>query len=327
MKSAILGTGSYLPTKSVSNQDLVDTGLDTSDEWIVSRTGIKSRRVAAPEQATSDLAIEASRRALESAQVKASELGYIVCATSTPDHQLPAVANLVQDKIGATCGAIDMNAGCSGFVQAFLVGHALHEQSGGRPVLVIGADAYSRIMNWSDRRTAVFFGDGAGALVIGQSNESARPCLLSSQSGSDGSGGSCITTRAGGSRSPMTPEALASGAGFLTMDGPAVWKFAVSTVPQLVRDVVKDAGLSLEDIRLIVPHQANQKMLGVIAEELGVNSDVLFSNVDKNANTAAASVGLALDEAVSAGRLSRGDHLVLVGFGAGLAWSAACIRF
>lgn len=326
MKSAILGTGSYLPVKSVSNQELVDTGLDTSDEWIVSRTGIRSRRIVAPEQATSDLAVEASRRALKSAGIDAKELGYIVCATSTPDHQLPAVANLVQDKIGATCGAIDMNAGCSGFVQAFLVGHALHEQSGGRPVLVIGADAYSRIMNWSDRRTAVFFGDGAGALVIGRA-EAEAGCLLSSKSGSDGSGGACITTRAGGSRSPMTPEALESGAGFLTMDGPAVWKFAVSTVPDLVREVVADAGLSLEDIRLIVPHQANQKMLGVIAEELGVTAETLFSNVDKNANTAAASVGIALDEAVAEGRVQRGEHLVIVGFGAGLAWSAACIRF
>ncbi len=324
MNSAILGTGSYLPDKAVSNQELVDSGLDTSNDWIVSRTGIQSRRIAAPEQATSDLAIEASRRALSKAGVEPNELGFLVCATSTPDHQLPATANLIQHALGASCGSIDLNAGCSGFVQALIVAHGMFLQSG-RPVLVVGADTYSRIMNWSDRKTAVFFGDGAGALVIGAGDQS--PCLLSWKSGSDGSGGSCITTVAGGSRRPITAEDLETGAGRLSMDGRAVWEFAVGRVPGLVRDVVEQAGLSLEEIDLIVPHQANQKMLKVIADELGVSEEVFFSNVAAHANTAAASVGIALDQAVQGGRLKRGQVVVIVGFGAGLAWSAACLRF
>jgi 3-oxoacyl-[acyl-carrier-protein] synthase-3 len=231
---------------------------------------------------------------------------------------------LIQHALGASCGAIDLNAGCSGFVQAVIVAHGMFLQSG-RPVLVVGADTYSRIMNWSDRNTALFFGDGAGALVIGKAGSS--PCLLSWQSGSDGSGGSCITTVAGGSRRPMTADDLQTGAGRLSMKGRAVWEFAVGRVPGLVRDVVAQAGLSLADVDLIVPHQANQKMLKVIADELGVSEDVFFSNVAAHANTAAASVGIALDHAVASGRLRRGQVVVIVGFGAGLAWSAACLRF
>lgn len=325
MNSRILGTGSYLPEQVVHNEDLVRSGLETSDEWIVSHTGIKSRRVVSPEQATSDLAIRAALRALEQAEVRAEELGYLICATSTPDHQLPAAANFVQHGLGATCGAVDLNAGCSGFVHALTVGMAMQAQLGDAPVLVIGADSYSRILNFKDRTTAVFFGDGAGALVLGSGGD--KPSLLAVKMGSDGAGAGSIITPAGGSRRPTTEEDLRSGAVHLSMNGRAVWDFAVRTVPDLVRDVVLQAGLTLKDVDLVIPHQANEKMLGVIARDLGVPSDLFYCSVAEQANTAAASVGIALDQAVAAGRLRRGQIVVLVGFGAGLSWAAACLRY
>ncbi len=324
MNSRIIGTGSYLPDQIIQNEDLVRDGLDTTDDWIVSHTGIESRRIVAPDQATSDLAVHAARRALEKAGIAAEQLGYIVCATSTPDQKLPATANLIQHQLGSSCGAVDLNAGCSGFVHALVVGVAMQQQLGGAPVLVVGADAYSRILNWKDRTTAVFFGDGAGALVLGVSGDA--PCLLAVKMGSDGSGAPCITTVAGGSRRPTTQEDLLSGADRLTMNGRAVWEFAMRTVPGAIREVVHAAGLSLKDVDLIIPHQANEKMLTAIAEELGVPQATFFCSVREQANTAAASVGIALDQALSSGRLAPGQIAVLVGFGAGLSWAAACVR-
>ncbi len=321
----VLGTGSYLPERIVTNQELVDDGLPTSDDWIVSHTGIRCRHVVADDQATSDLATAAAQRALTSAEVEPSALSAIVCATSSPDHGLPATANLVQANLGASCGAIDVNAGCSGFVHALLVGHALCAQNGGAPVLVVGADAYSRIMNWSDRTTAVFFGDGAGAAVVGAGE--GGPSLLASLSGSDGSGGHHIQLEAGGSRRPVTPKDVAEHRHQLRMNGRAVWDFAVARVPGVVREVVARAGLTLDDVDLIVPHQSNARMLSAFGDALGGCHDRIYSHVDAHANTAAASVAIALDAALHEGRVQRGKVVVLVGFGAGLSWCAACLRW
>lgn len=325
MSTSILGAGSYLPELALSNQDLIDKGLDTSDQWIVSHTGIRSRRIAAPEQATSDLAVAAAREALNAASVRPEDLGYILCATSTPDHKLPATANIVQHKLGASCGASDVNSGCSGFVQALLLGWSLCDRLKPGPVLVIGADAYSRILDWSDRRTAVFFGDGAGAVVLGDT--ASEPRLLGSVSGSDGSGASLLVVPAGGSRKPTTTESLAAQNEKLFMDGRRVWDFAVDLVPRIVRSAVAQSGLTLDQVDLIIPHQANERMLGVVAQELGVSEDVVFARVRDHANTAAASIPIALVGAIHEGRLKRGDVVVLAGFGAGLSWSAVCIRY
>ncbi len=325
MHLKVLGTGSYLPERKVTNQQLVQDGLDTTDDWIVSHTGIKSRQVAAPDEATSDLAVRAAERALKAANLDAQQLGFIVCATSTPDHTLPATANLIQAALGANCGAMDLNAGCSGFVQALAVGFALCNQSEGRPVLVVGADCYSRIMDWSDRTTAVFFGDGAGAVVIAAGGT--RPTLLSVMSGSDGKGGKQIIVESGGSRCPVTPLALEEGKTKLRMNGRAVWDFALDKVPALIREVVAQAGLTLAEIDLIIPHQSNAKMLNAFAEALDISQEKIFFNVQNYANTAAASVAIALDEAVRQKRLQPGGKVVLVGFGAGLSWCAACLSW
>jgi 3-oxoacyl-[acyl-carrier-protein] synthase-3 len=321
-----------LPERELTNRDVIELGLDTTDEWVVGHTGIRARRVAAPEQATSDLAAAAAGRALESAGVRAEDLGFLLCATSSPDHLLPATSSLLQHKLGADCGAMDLNSGCSGFVSATALGFAMFEQlerlSGTkRPVLVVAADTYSRIMNWKDRRTAVFFGDGAGAIVIGPCGAGEGPRLLSFIAGSDGAGGDCIIVPTGGSRERTTHASLDDGRASLHMDGRAVWEFAVGRVPKLVSATVAQAGLSLSDVALVVPHQANARMLDVIAAELRLPRERFFSNVERYGNTASASVGIALDEAVRAGAISRGQIVVLVGFGAGLAWSAACLRW
>lgn len=306
----------------VDNHTLVQGGLDTSHDWIVQHTGIERRHVAAPEEATSDLGIRAAERALEVASIHPAELGYIVCATSTPDHLLPSTANLIQTGIGARCGALDINAGCSGFVQALVVGEALLAKVQ-RPVLVVAADTYSRLVDPKDRTTAIFFGDGGSAAILAPSEDGS----LTAISGSDGSGAPHLIVRDGGSRAPLDHGRVGDYKNRLFMDGRRVWDFVLSTVPDLVRDTVSEAGFSIDDIDWLIPHQANSKLLGVIAAELGIPSSKVINLVKDHANTAAASVGIALDHALRTQAVRRGDLLVLVGFGAGLSWSAACFRY
>jgi len=323
--TAILGTGSYAPERIVTNRELIASGLDTTDEWIVERTGIRERRIASPEEATSDLAARAAERALEMAGIKAADLDLIICATSTPDHPLPATANLIQHKLKCDAGALDVNAACSGFVYALSVGFALRSSGQARYVLVVGADTYSRILDWEDRRSAIFFGDGAGAAVLGPT--SSGDWLLSSVHGSDGSGARQIMVQAGGSRLPATEERVRSRLTRFHMDGRAVWSFAVARMPATVREVATRAGLAVADIRLLIPHQSNQRMLEACCASLGLEEERLFLNVDRYANTASASVAIALDEAVRQRRIRPGDPVVLVGFGGGLSWSAVCLRW
>jgi 3-oxoacyl-[acyl-carrier-protein] synthase-3 len=323
--TAILGTGAYLPEEVVGNEELVRRGLDTSDQWIVEHTGIRERRIARADQATSDLALVAARRALEAAELCPSDLDLIICATSTPDHQLPATASLLQHKLGCHAAAFDLNATCSGFVYALVTGFALRRQTGCRHVLVVGADTYSRILNWKDRTSAVFFGDGAGAVVLGPSR--GADWLLAAELGSQGGGAAAIMVPAGGSRFPATEQRVRDGQTNFRMDGRAVWNFAIETMPAATRAVTARAGLALSDIDLVIPHQANMRMLHICAESLELPRDRVFLNIDRCANTASASVAIALDEAVRTGRVRRGHKLVLVGFGGGLSWSASCLQW
>jgi 3-oxoacyl-(acyl-carrier-protein) synthase III len=325
MTTAILGTGAYVPARRVTNEDLVRNGLNSSHAWILEHTGIHERRVAAPEEASSDLAAMAALRAIAAAKLEPRDIDTVLCATSTPDHVLPTTANYVQARLGCTASATDLNAGCSGFVQALDFGFALHAQSPSSRVLVIGVDTYSRIIDWRDRGSAYFFGDGAGAVVLGPA--SGPTWRLASVAGSDGGRAESIIVPAGGSRAPVTEAALRGGETKLRMNGRRVWDFAVEQVPLVVREVVRRAGLRLDQIDVVVPHQANAKMLSCIAERLELPPHRLFVNVGRFANTAAASVGIALDEAVTSGVVRPGLNVVLVAFGAGLSWSAVCLRW
>jgi 3-oxoacyl-[acyl-carrier-protein] synthase-3 len=326
MSAAIVGTGACVPDHVVSNADLVSKyGIDTSDEWIVSRTGIRTRRWLRAEQATSDLAYEAARAALRNAGVSAREVGLVICATSSPDHSIPATASRVQHLLGAPAGAFDVNCVCSGFVHALVTGFALCERRGGHLILVIGADAYSRIIDVNDRRTAVFFGDGAGAVVLAPSPE---PSWLRSWTwGCNGSDADKIIVPMGGSRAPVTSSGISAAQHKLRMDGRAVWDFATRWAPAAVREVVAGCDLEVNDLDWVIPHQANLRLLEHCAGDLGLPMAKMVTNVERYGNTAAASIPIALHEAVASGRIEPSHHIALVAFGSGLSWAAACLRW
>ena len=326
MGTAIVGLGAFLPKERVTNDDLVRRGVNTTDEWISARTGISSRYWAGKDEATSDLALAAGRMALEDAGASINDVRLIICATSSPDHPIPATASLVQSRLGCRgAGAFDLNAVCSGFVHAVCAGFALCEQQRDGLVLVIGADTYSRWLDLRDRQTSIFFGDGAGAIVLAPSD---RPSwLLASEHGSDGANADKIMVKMGGSRCPTTTQGLTDGQASLHMDGKAVWNFAVSHVPNLVRRVVEKSGLTLSQLDLVIPHQANARLLETCADELGIERRRMFMNLRDQGNTAAASIPMALEQARREGQVTAGSHLVLVGFGGGLAWSAACLKW
>lgn len=300
--------------------------VDTSDEWIVTRTGIRERRMADPGMATSDLALPAAQRALASAGVEPEELDLIVVATVTPDMFFPATACIVQDALGArNAGAYDLSAGCSGFVYA--LDQAVHGVRTGtyEKVLVIGADVLTRIVDFTDRSTCVLFGDAAGAVVVGPVREGYG--VLSTVVGADGSGGPKLCVPGGGSRLPLTPDADPK-ARFIHMAGNDVFKFAVRIMGEAARQAVDRAGLgSVDDIDLFIPHQANIRIIDAAVERLKIDRDRVFVNVDRYGNTSAASVPVALDEALQEGRVREGDHLLMVGFGAGLTWASAVVRW
>lgn len=298
-------------------------GLPTSDEWIVAHTGIRERRIAAGHQATSDLAVLAAQRALKVAGVQAREIDFIICATSSPDHLLPATANIIQHQLGCNAGGFDLNAGCSGFVHALTTGFALQATGRFRHTLVIAADTYSRFLDWKDRSTAVFFGDGAAAAVLGPSDDDSW--LRGACESSQGALAREITIPAGGSRLSVADATLAETR--FQMNGRGVWDFVVSSIPLAIERVVAAAGIRLSDIALVVPHQANKRLLLACAERVGLAPDRFFLNVDCYANTAAASVGIALADACQRGRVQAGDYVLLIGFGAGLGWAGACIRW
>lgn len=319
----IVGVGGYLPERVLSNADL-ERMVDTSDEWIVTRTGIRERRLASPDEATSDLAAAAARSAMERAGITPAEVDLLVVATSTPDHFMPSTACVAQAKLGLSCPAFDVNAVCSGFIYALQVGASTIESGRAKVVLVVGADILSRLIDFTDRSTCVLFGDGAGAVVL---RASENPGVGAIVLGADGTGGDLLKVPAGGTAEPCTPETLAARAGFVKMNGAEVFKFAVRVIPKATREVLALSGHGLDELRWLVPHQANSRILATVEARLGLDDSRVFSNLELLGNTSAASIPLALDDLYTGGQLAPGDLLALVGFGAGLTWGAAVLRW
>lgn len=324
-KARIIGTGSYAPESILTNQDL-EKKLDTTDEWIVARTGIHQRRIAAPEQCTSDLATEAARKALEMAEVKAEEIDFIVVGTITGDYPWPATACLVQKKLGANKAfAYDVSAACSGFV--FALDAAVKQIAFGsaRKVLVIGAEILSRIIDWEDRNTCVLFGDGAGAVVL-EATEGEHG-VLSTHLHSDGNYWELLYQAGFGARHSASISGIEERLPFLKMQGNEVFKVAVRMLTEVAHEALNHNGLSPADVNHFIPHQANRRILEAVAKRLKFNDDQVYINVDYFGNTSGASIPLALDEANRAGRIKPGDILLFDAFGGGFTWASALIRW
>ncbi len=323
----IVGWGMAVPSRVLTNHDLAQM-VDTTDEWVRSRTGIAERRIASgPKETTSALAVRAAREALAVANVPVSELDLIICATSTPDYIMPATACLIQDALGAAnAGAYDLNAACSGFIYAVAMARGAILAGDADYVLVIGAETISRMIDWTDRQTCILFGDGAGALLLAASAEPGG--VLACTLGSDGSGGDLLTVPAGGSVHPASAETLAAGMHNLKMDGKAVFRFATRVMAEATRQVTAKAGWSLEDIDLVVPHQANQRILqSAVVNHLKIPESKVVSNLERYGNTSAASIPIALCEAIVQGRVHPQQNVVFVGFGGGLTWGALAVRW
>ena len=321
----ITGTGSYVPEKRLTNDDLSKM-VDTNDEWITQRTGIRERRIAGPGESTATIATAAARRALESAGVEPHELDLIVCGTISPEMTFPSTACFVAASLGLnSTPAFDVTAACSGFIYT-LETAASFIKAGGRyrNVLVIGAETLSRLTDYKDRASCILFGDGAGALVLQRSNDSGRGVIYSSLH-ADGNGWEMLCCRPG-SRYPLDEAMLASGGQYMKIKGREVYKFAVQRFEELIEDAMRKCELTADRIKLIVPHQVNKRIIDSAMEKLGLGPEKAYVNIDKYGNTSAASIPIALDEAWRAGRISKGDIIVLVAFGAGLTWANAVIR-
>ena len=321
----IIGLGAYVPPNEMSNEDWMEY-VDTSDEWITTKTGMKKRRIASSDVCTSDLAVEACRQALDDAKLKPRDIDLIILATSSPDVPLSSTAGIIQDKLGCTdCAAFDINAVCAGWVHALDVGSRYVGTNDYRNVLVVGSEIYSRILNWKDRATCVLFGDGAGAVVLSEVKEGKG--IISSWLMSDGSGSSVIEIPAGGVRIPFDSDEFVEGAQYFHMDGRAVWNFAIDAFPQAVNESLRRAGKSIEDVDLVIPHQANINIIKTGMEKLGLGMEKTYTNLHKYGNTAGASVPIAMKEAMEKGLINDGDLVVTAAFGGGLAWGANVIQF
>ena len=321
----IQGWGMHLPSRIVPNESFVKMGLNTSGEWISSRTGIEERRLAGRNEATSDMAVRAARRALRVAGAHASEVDLIIVATCTPDQIMPSTASLVQNRLGATrAGAVDLNAACAGFVYALAIGAGQVEAGRARQVLVIGADELSLHLDWRDRSTCELFGDGAGAALLRAATE---PGVLASTTGSDGSGADLLTIPGGGSRFGSNGRNGKGDGRFLRMNGPQIFRWATQMMSRAAEDVIKDSGLRPDQVDLFIPHQANLRIIESMAKRLGLPAEKVFANVGRYGNTSAASIPIALCEAIAAGRVQKGDNVVLTSFGAGLSWAALALRW
>lgn len=319
----ILGLGAYVPKRVLTNFDL-EKMVDTTDEWIVTRTGIKQRRLASPGEASSDLGVKAAKNALEDAKLKPEEIDAIVTATLSPDHLFPSTACLIQGELGAeNAAAFDLGAGCSGFIYACTVAYGL-VASGLEKVLVIGTETISRFINWQERSTCVLFGDAAGAAVIGRVKKGG---IYSWDLGADGKGHNLLKINAGGSREPLTAENIASNRQFLSMSGPEVFRFAVRIIPKTGKKALERANLGIEDIDWLIPHQANTRIIAAATEGLGIKKEKVIVNLERYGNTSAASIPLAWTEGVLEGKVKRGDKLLLIGFGAGLTWAAMVVEY
>jgi 3-oxoacyl-[acyl-carrier-protein] synthase-3 len=321
--SAIASVASWLPERRLTNEDL-ERLVDTSDEWIRTRTGIAERRVAADGDATSDLAARAGALALERAGMTPGDVDMLIVATSTPDVGLVSTACITQAKMGLSCPAFDLNAACTGFIYALEVAAAMIEAGRLGNVLVIGAEVLTRFVDFTDRSTCVLFGDGAGAMVLTASDEAG---ILSIHLGADGHGAGLLDIPGGGSAAPLTAESLARGDGYIHMSGNEVYKFAVRAIPRVTKAALAESGLTLADVDWLVPHQANQRITDTVGEGLGIPVEDVVSAIQNTGNTSTASIPLALDALLASGRLRKGDVLAFVGFGAGLTYGAAIARW
>ncbi|WP_308027994.1 beta-ketoacyl-ACP synthase III [Neisseria bergeri] len=315
----ISGTGSYLPVNRVSNDDLAQK-VDTSDEWITARTGIKFRHIAAENEKTSDLAAEAARRALDTAGLNGSEIDLIIVATATPDMQFPSTATIVQQKLGIDngCPAFDVQAVCAGFMYALTTANAYIKSGMAKNALVIGAETFSRIVDWNDRTTCVLFGDGAGAVVLSASDE---PGIIHAKLKADGNYLNLLNAPG------KIADGQICGSPYITMDGPGVFKFAVKMLAKIADEVISEAGYTAEQIDWIVPHQANRRIIESTAKHLGLSMDKVVLTVQDHGNTSAASIPLALDAGIRNGQIKRGQNLLLEGIGGGFAWGAVLLQY
>jgi len=321
----IVGTGRCLPEKILTNFDL-EKMVDTSDEWIKTRTGIEERRITDEKTATSDLATNAALKAMEDAGVEPEEIDMIMVATATPDMAFPSTACIVQSNIGAVnASAFDIEAACTGFLYGLSIAEKFILTRNAKTILVIGAETLSKITNWEDRNTCVLFGDGAGAAIVKEVENGSG--ILSTAIGAEGWKGHFLTQPAGGSRMPATVETVKNKKHYIHMDGREVYKFAVNIMAEATKKVVEDAGMSVEDIDFLIPHQANIRIVKAAAKRLKKDMDKIIVNLNKYGNMSAASIPVALDEAARQGKFEKNDLLVLVGFGGGLTWGSCALKW
>jgi 3-oxoacyl-[acyl-carrier-protein] synthase-3 len=323
LKVAVTGLGMAVPERRVTNFDLAEI-VDTSDEWITERTGIKERRVAGDGETTASLAIEAGTAALKDAGIDPTDIGCCIVATCTSEQPIPPTSSFVQEGLGLRCGAFDIDAACSGFVYALVAGASMVASGAMGPVLVIGSETLTRVVDPTDRSTVILFGDGAGAAVLTPSEQTG---LLAWDLGCDGSLTGLLGIPAGGSRMPTSADTVAGGDHWLKMDGREVFRRAVRVIVDSARTTLDSAGLTADDVALFVPHQANIRIIDSAATKLGLPPERVFVNIDRYGNTSAASVPIALAEAAEAGRLHPGDLVLLTGFGAGMSWASALLRW
>ncbi len=322
---SITGVGAYVPEKILANADL-EKMVDTSDEWITTRTGIKERRIAATDEFTSDMAAKAAQRAMKMAGVSAAQIDLIIVATISPDMPFPATACFVQQKIGAKrAAAFDLEAACSGFIYGLEIGQQFIMSRTYDTVLVIGAEKLSAITDWQDRNTCVLFGDGAGAAVL-QNRENSHG-LLTAVMGADGGKADLLFMPGGGSRCPASKDTVDARLHFLRMSGKETFKNAVQAMCSAAQEVLRRCEVDITRIKCVIPHQANRRIIDAVGERIGATPEQMFVNVHRYGNTSAASVAIALDEAVASGKIQRGDLILLVVFGAGLTWGAAVIEW
>jgi len=321
--AGIIGTGSYLPDTVMTNHDH-EKMVETSDEWIATRTGIRERRIVSAGEATSDLAARAGRIAMERARVGAGDIDLLLLGTTGPDYIMPSTACLTQAKLGLACPAADMMAACTSFIYALHSGVAAIESGRAEKVLVIGAEALTRLIDFADRSTCVLFGDGAGAVVLAASDAPGFEAIVL---GADGTGADQLIIPAGGTAAPFDAEHLAAHDQYVKMNGSEVFKFAVRVIPRATKEALEKSGHSISDLRWLIPHQANERIIATIEDRLGIDDGHVYLNLAGTGNTSAASIPLALDDLYTSGRLAPGDLLALVGFGAGLTWGAAVLHW
>lgn len=322
---SFVGTGSYLPDNILTNADL-EKMVDTSNEWIISRSGIHERRIVNDGVATSDIAAQASLKALENAGMKPEELDLIIVATVTADHSFPSTACLIQDKIGAVnAAAFDLSAACSGFVYGVVTAFSYIWSGIYKNILVIGAETLSKITDWQDRSTCVLFGDAAGAVIIQPDDNGME--VLYHELGADGSGSHMLEVPAGGSRQPASEETVAMRQHYIKMKGNELYRWAVNTMKDLLVKAVEKSGITVDDIAYIIPHQVNIRIIDASLKRLGLSRDKVVINLDKYGNTSAASIPVALDELSRAGKIKKGDIVIFVAFGSGLTWSLCTVRW